>query len=70
MTPSSQAARRPAYLDAYEGRWVAVKDDAAIADADTSIALARQIRQLGPAAMGCSMQLVRPPTDAYIVGAG
>lgn len=61
---------RPAFLDPFEGRWVAVKAGAVIADGPTSSSLIPMLRAMGPDASDAVVEYVPPPTTSYRVGAG
>jgi len=53
-------------LEAFEGRWVAVKDGHVVADAASSESLARTLREKGEL-RGAVMQFVQPQAQAFIV---
>lgn len=60
----------PPELQGYEGKWVAVYDHQVVHAADTSIELAAWLTSSGLPMREVTMRFVRPPADAYIVGAG
>lgn len=62
--------RRPADLDNFEGKWVAVRDGEVIAVADTSRALVYEVRKLGSWGEGAVAQFVSPPESSFMVGVG
>jgi hypothetical protein len=63
-------APRPAELDRFEGRWVAVKAGHVIADAASSTELVAALRRLGDDGRGAVVQHVVAPSDAALVGLG
>ncbi len=76
MTPPAPARRvapapRPAALDDFVGKWIAVSDGQVVAAAETSRQLALQVhsmdRQLREKVV---VEFVRPASDSYIVGVG
>lgn len=60
--------RRPAMLDEYSGKWVAVLDGDVVASAATTSQLAIQLRRLR--VRGARTQFVPPPSKATRVGVG
>ena len=69
-TPPLEPVPRPADLDNFIGKWVAVKDGAVVAVADTSRALVYEVHKLGEGARGAVVQYVAPPADSFMVGVG
>jgi hypothetical protein len=57
-------------LDKYEGKWVAVKDGAVVASAQTSRELVAELRRIGDAAEGAVAQFVPGPRQSFMVGVG
>jgi len=64
------AEPRPAELDGFEGRWVAVKNGKVVAAARTSRELVPQIPALGEVGRGAVAQLVPLLSDAVMIGVG
>jgi hypothetical protein len=64
------AEMRPPDLDRFEGCWVAVKDGKVLAAADTSRALAYEVRKLADRGRGAIAQYVPPEATSLTVGAG
>lgn len=63
------APRLPA-LDAWEGKWIAVKDGETIAAAHNARDLVPEARKLGKAGEGAVAQYVIPKTDTIMIGVG
>jgi hypothetical protein len=62
---------RPAELDGFDGKWVAVAGGVVIAAADTSHNLALQLHQMDHRRRErVVVEYVRPASDSYIVGVG
>jgi hypothetical protein len=61
---------RPADLESWVGKWVAVKDGRVVAVADTSRALVYEVHKLGTNGRGAVAQFVPPISDAAMVGMG
>lgn len=69
-SPAAQPVPRPAELDHFIGKWVAVKDGQVIAVAETSRGLVYEVHKLGSSAKGAVAQYVPPPKAGYMVGVG
>lgn len=65
-----EPARRPAELDEFRGKWVAVKDGKVIAAAATSLELVSEVRRQGPRAQGAVAQYVPEASNTIIIGVG
>lgn len=65
-TPES----RPAELDEFVGRWVAVKDGRVIAAALNARELVPQLHELGEKGRGAVAQYVPLPSDSIMIGVG
>jgi hypothetical protein len=65
-----ESVRRPADLDNFVGKWVAVKDGRVIAAAETSRALVYEVHKLGAKGKGAVVQFVLPPSKSLMVGVG
>lgn len=65
-----EPVRRLPVLDAFMGRWVAVKGGEVIASADNARALVYEVHKLGAFGKGAVAQYVPPPSDRLMVGVG
>ncbi len=70
MEQPPEVVRRPSELDEFFGKWVAVKGDSVIAAAESSQALAYELRKLGSRASGAVVSYVAEPSSAVMVGLG
>jgi hypothetical protein len=61
---------RPAELQRYEGKWVALLDGKVLVSADTDVQLASKLRQLGPQGQEAVMHFIRPAMAGYVIGVG
>jgi hypothetical protein len=70
QAPLAGPKPRPACLDGYEGKWVAVVDDReVVASGDTGGELIEPLRRMGLAGKAV-VQYVFPPSDSWRVGCG
>ena len=61
---------RPAELEQFVGRWVAVKDGKVVAAAFNARDLVPQIHALGEDGRGAVAQFVPEPSDSVMIGVG
>lgn len=61
---------RPAELDEFVGRWVAVKEGKVVAAAFNARELVPRLQELGDAGRGAVAQYVPLPTDSVMIGVG
>ena len=65
-----EPTRRPAGLDEFLGKWVAMKNGRVVAAADSSRELAYALNKLGSSAEGSVMRYVAEPSNSVMVGLG
>lgn len=70
IAPTWTPVPRPAELDEFVGRWVAVKDGKVVAAALNARELVPQIHALGEAGHGAVAQYVPYPSDSIMIGVG
>jgi hypothetical protein len=61
---------RPAALDGYVGKWVAVKEGRVVASADTGPKLVAKVKALGEEGVDAVAEYVAPASDSWMVGVG
>ncbi|MCA0331934.1 MAG: DUF5678 domain-containing protein [Actinobacteria bacterium] len=70
MPPVWTPEPRPAELDQFTGKWVAVKDGVVVACANNARELVPMLHELGEAGRGAVAQYVPFPSDAVMIGVG
>ncbi len=65
-----EPVQRPAELDKYVGKWVAVKAGRVVAAADTAPALVELVQALGSEGEDAIAEYVAPPSTSWMVGVG